>query len=138
MRVRHVSTVSPNASATPANPIPSSGNAAASTALPQPPRTSQNVPISSADRSARQGHRRCSHQAHLWTAAPPCHVGPLLIGGIALSFAGGHARAAPCSMTPVATPACARKLTALCAAALVLLASSARAEQKSHRRRPRA
>src|SRR5664279_2914717 len=43
-----VSTVRPNASATPANPIPRFGNAAASTALPQPPITSQNVPKNSA------------------------------------------------------------------------------------------
>ncbi len=32
--------------------MPTSGNAAASTALPQPPRTSQNVPMSSADNFA--------------------------------------------------------------------------------------
>src|SRR5579883_3521215 len=43
-----VSTVSPNASATPTKPMPSCGKAAASTALPQPPRTSQNVPRNSA------------------------------------------------------------------------------------------
>src|ERR1700761_3347921 len=43
-----VSTVSPNASATPTNPIPNAGNAAASTALPQPPKTNQNVPKNSA------------------------------------------------------------------------------------------
>jgi hypothetical protein len=40
-----VSTVRPKASETPTNPIPSSGKPAASTALPQPPKTSQNVPI---------------------------------------------------------------------------------------------
>src|SRR5947209_16355932 len=39
-----VSTVSPNASATPAKPIPSFGYPAARTALPHPPSTSQNVP----------------------------------------------------------------------------------------------
>src|SRR6185436_9441732 len=44
-----VSTVRPNASATPANPMPSCGNAAASTALPHPPRTSHNVPRNSAE-----------------------------------------------------------------------------------------
>ena len=44
-----VKTVSPKASATPRNPIPSAGNAAASTALPQPPKTSQNVPKNSAN-----------------------------------------------------------------------------------------
>src|SRR6185312_7252579 len=43
-----VSTVSPKASATPRKPMPSAGTAAASTALPQPPSTSQSVPISSA------------------------------------------------------------------------------------------
>src|ERR1041384_3779283 len=43
-----VRTVSPNASATPAKPIPSWGNAAASTAAPQPPRTNQAVPMNSA------------------------------------------------------------------------------------------
>ena len=43
-----VSTVSPKASATPSSPIPTCGNAAASTALPQPPNTSQNVPRNSA------------------------------------------------------------------------------------------
>jgi hypothetical protein len=39
-----VSTVSPNARDTPNNPIPTAGNAAANTALPQPPNTNQNVP----------------------------------------------------------------------------------------------
>ena len=39
-----VSTVSPNASDTPSRPIPTLGNAAARTALPHPPRTSQKVP----------------------------------------------------------------------------------------------
>src|SRR5471030_417860 len=39
-----VNTVSPNARATPNSPIPTAGNAAANTALPQPPNTSQNVP----------------------------------------------------------------------------------------------
>src|SRR6188474_544922 len=43
-----VRTVRPNASATPTNPIPSCGKAAASTALPQPPNTSQAVPRNSA------------------------------------------------------------------------------------------
>src|SRR5690606_21314970 len=43
-----VTTVSPNARDTPSNPIPSSGKAAASTALPHPPRTSQNAPRNSA------------------------------------------------------------------------------------------
>src|SRR5687768_17324181 len=44
-----VTTVNPNASDTPSKPIPTSGNAAASTALPQPPSTSQNVPKNSAN-----------------------------------------------------------------------------------------
>jgi hypothetical protein len=44
-----VSTVRPNASATPAKPIPSSGKPAAKIALPQPPKTSQNVPKNSAN-----------------------------------------------------------------------------------------
>src|SRR5262245_29184259 len=43
-----VSTVSPNASETPRRPIPTPGKVAASTALPHPPRTSQNVPRNSA------------------------------------------------------------------------------------------
>src|SRR5262245_43665440 len=43
-----VSTVKPKAKATPRNPIPRFGNAAASTALPQPPNTNQKVPMSSA------------------------------------------------------------------------------------------
>ncbi len=43
-----VSTVSPNASDTPNRPIPTFGNPAESTALPQPPKTNQKVPNSSA------------------------------------------------------------------------------------------
>src|ERR1700704_1767509 len=43
-----VRTVNPKARATPAKPMPRLGNAAASTALPQPPNTSQNVPKNSA------------------------------------------------------------------------------------------
>src|SRR5579863_6293407 len=43
-----VSTVSPKASATPANPMPTAGKPAASTAAPHPPNTSQNVPKNSA------------------------------------------------------------------------------------------
>src|SRR5512145_240257 len=43
-----VRTVRPKASATPSRPIPTSGNAAAKTALPHPPSTSQNVPTNSA------------------------------------------------------------------------------------------
>src|SRR5262245_29665142 len=43
-----VNTVRPNARETPNKPIPTFGNAAASTALPHPPNTSQNVPRNSA------------------------------------------------------------------------------------------
>ncbi|MEL2239902.1 hypothetical protein PAS25_02690 [Leclercia adecarboxylata] len=43
-----VKTVNPKASETPTKPIPSSGNPAASTALPHPPNTNQNVPKHSA------------------------------------------------------------------------------------------
>src|SRR6478735_3821005 len=76
-----VSTVRPNASDTPRRPIPTSGNAAASTALPQPPRTSQKVPRNSALSLDNMAHhlavlhrrdgdheaRRCQHEA---AAAP--------------------------------------------------------------------
>src|SRR5260221_5632740 len=43
-----VRTVRPKASATPTSPMSISGNFAASTALPQPPKTSQKVPMNSA------------------------------------------------------------------------------------------
>src|SRR4051812_12037873 len=43
-----VSTVNPNAKLTPSRPMPTFGNAAARTALPHPPKTSQNVPMNSA------------------------------------------------------------------------------------------
>src|SRR4051794_1273401 len=43
-----VRTVSPKANATPRKPMPSSGNAAESTAEPQPPKVSQKVPQNSA------------------------------------------------------------------------------------------
>src|SRR4051794_39651503 len=43
-----VSTVRPKASETPKRPMPTWGKAAAMTALPQPPKVSQNVPIASA------------------------------------------------------------------------------------------
>jgi hypothetical protein len=45
-----VSTVSPKARGTPDSPIPTSGKAAASTALPQPPSTSRSVPGNAARR----------------------------------------------------------------------------------------
>src|SRR6188768_4053845 len=51
-----VRTVRPNASDTPSSPIPTSGKAAASTALPQPPRTSQKVPMNSAESFASMAH----------------------------------------------------------------------------------
>src|SRR4029078_5701051 len=51
-----VTTVKPKASETPSKPIPTSGKAAASTALPQPPRTSQKVPMNSADSFANMPH----------------------------------------------------------------------------------
>src|SRR3569833_1507152 len=50
-----VSTVRPNASDTPSRPMPTLGNAAAITALPQPPSTSQNVPKNSAARRLESG-----------------------------------------------------------------------------------
>src|SRR4051812_34680337 len=53
-----VSTVKPNASETPTKPMPRFGNAAARTALPQPPRTSHNVPMNSADNLFVKGIRR--------------------------------------------------------------------------------
>src|SRR5208282_2274315 len=43
-----VSTVRPKAKATPSNPMPTLGKAAARTALPHPPSTNQNVPKNSA------------------------------------------------------------------------------------------
>ncbi len=43
-----VRTVRPKAKATPANPMPTEGKPAASTAAPHPPKTSQNVPKNSA------------------------------------------------------------------------------------------
>jgi hypothetical protein len=43
-----VRTVNPKANDTPNKPMPTLGKAAASTALPQPPNVSQNVPIHSA------------------------------------------------------------------------------------------
>jgi hypothetical protein len=44
-----VNKVKPNAKETPTSPMPTSGNLAAKTALPQPPKTSQKVPMSSAN-----------------------------------------------------------------------------------------
>src|SRR6185369_9225375 len=55
-----VRTVRPKATETPSSPIPTPGNAAASTALPQPPRTSQKVPTNSAARRLESGSIRSS------------------------------------------------------------------------------
>src|SRR5690349_14996444 len=44
-----VRTVRPKANATPANPIPRLGKLASNNAAPQPPNTSQNVPMNSAE-----------------------------------------------------------------------------------------
>jgi hypothetical protein len=52
-----VSTVSPKAKLTPRNPMPSAGNPAARTALPQPANVSQKVPKNSAPR--RRGMSIC-------------------------------------------------------------------------------
>ena len=68
------STVSPKASETPAKPMPRSGYAAASTALPQPPSTSQKVPIASA-RSLPVIARRISKR--MCGRAPPASGGRL-------------------------------------------------------------
>ena len=53
-----VRTVRPNARATPTKPIPRPGKAAASTALPHPPKTSQKVPINSANALFDRGIQR--------------------------------------------------------------------------------
>src|SRR6185436_8248227 len=82
-----VSTVKPNASETPVNPMPTSGKAAASTALPQPPRTSQNVPMNSADSFANMPHL--------------C----LLLEGVrGRSYACGWALSTPCPLHVARTP----------------------------------
>src|SRR5512140_1103818 len=52
-----VSTVNPKANATPNSPMPTCGKAAASTALPHPPSTSQNVPTNSAATRFERGMR---------------------------------------------------------------------------------
>src|SRR5450755_1428239 len=87
-----VSTVNPKANETPSKPIPTFGNAAASTALPHPPNTSQNVPMDSARAlfgklimifSSFNGtaHRRAEPELHLPSSAAGCqghgihHVG---------------------------------------------------------------
>src|ERR1035438_6443701 len=55
-----VRTVRPKARATPAKPIPRPGKAAASTALPHPPKTSQKVPINSANALFDRGIQKSS------------------------------------------------------------------------------
>src|SRR6185436_11716363 len=45
------------------NPMPTSGKAAARTALPQPPRTSQNVPINSAESFVNTAHSFAARRA---------------------------------------------------------------------------
>jgi hypothetical protein len=57
-----VSTVSPKAKDTPNKPIPTFGKAAANTALPQPPKTSQNVPINSAAKRFPKGMTTSLHK----------------------------------------------------------------------------
>src|SRR5687768_13154947 len=75
-----VTTVRPNASETPTRPMPTSGNFAASTALPQPPNTSQNVPNNSATERLRMGMRlspcncswRAPHLTYVASAGSTC------------------------------------------------------------------
>jgi len=43
-----IKSVNPKAKETPRRPIPTPGKPAANTALPQPPKTNQNVPMNSA------------------------------------------------------------------------------------------
>src|SRR6185369_1581150 len=78
-----VRTVRPNARATPSSPIPTSGNAAASTALPHPPNTSQKVPMNTAASflMGRLPHEpRCRVAVSRMTAAT--------IGGIPMGLQG--------------------------------------------------
>ncbi|MNE51701.1 hypothetical protein D3C76_1048980 [compost metagenome] len=60
-----VSTVRPNAKDTPSKPIPTSGKAAANTALPQPPNTSQNVPTNSVAERFNRDIRECPFEIML-------------------------------------------------------------------------
>src|ERR1700733_294593 len=57
-----VSTVRPKANETPSRPIPTLGKPAARTALPQPPKTSQNVPKSSAAARLDKDMKACSRE----------------------------------------------------------------------------
>ena len=65
-----VSTVNPKAKLTPSKPMPTAGNAAARTALPHPPKTSQKVPMNSAvslrDRGIMRGPLARSRPALAW------------------------------------------------------------------------
>src|SRR5664280_844957 len=80
-----VSTVRPRA--TPSNPIPTSGNLAASTALPQPPSTNQNVPTNSAD-SRRPKALTDDHHFSFFAAAK-AHI-PRAVHKLAISEHFGH------------------------------------------------
>src|SRR3954454_3415516 len=69
-----VMTVRPKASETPRRPIPTPGKAAARTALPHPPKTSQKVPMNSAAQRFEIGtetllhlNGRCPAEAHATT-----------------------------------------------------------------------
>ena len=75
-----VSTVRPKANATPSSPMPTFGKAAASTALPQPPSTSQNVPMNSAASRFVRGmvfslYLVSDWRSHLIPAAPLRAIG---------------------------------------------------------------
>ena len=71
-----VSTVRPKASATPSRPMPTSGKAAASTALPQPPSTSQKVPMNSAARRRDNGTMTISLSFRIYPANCHPHAKP--------------------------------------------------------------
>src|SRR5262245_36652986 len=68
-----VSNVRPKASATPSQPMPTLGYPVASTALPQPPSTSQNVPINSAA-NRFPSDMVCSRGSGVEMAVPRGHV----------------------------------------------------------------
>src|ERR1700730_3355903 len=94
-----VRTVSPNAKATPTNPMPSCGKAAASTALPQPPNTSQKVPKNSAV-SLRDINLSFTIHPKLLSASygipmlgrsrPPVHIADSQSRGFACEIGGGQ------------------------------------------------
>src|SRR4029077_11263881 len=92
-----VSTVRPNASATPRNPIPSDvpsdGNFAANTALPQPPNTNQNVPMNSAaSRCSIVGSRIRDSSRGCDAAGGTYHVPGERGPGVSESFLYGYLR----------------------------------------------